>query len=339
MPRRMNMGPGPKKVFVSDCEGPITKNDNAAELAEAFVPGGDRFFKTISLYDDYLAEIVRRPNYKAGDTLRLILPFFKAFGLDDRSMIKFSRRNIEMIPQAQDMLHNVLNLMPAYIVSTSYSHYIRAVCDAIEFPVINTYSTKLELDAYGLDADEKATLKNLHRRILDLPDFIIPAGASSADVLSDKDKMTVLELDEIFWGILPGMQINRVIEEVNPIGGREKARAIREIAEIEGVGLEDIFYVGDSITDVEAFRMVKDSNGIALSFNGNDWAVREASFAITGQNALPTGWLAELFLKHGHAGFQDLTMDAVNAENAERISRLSCRVRKDVRTEKIGGLG
>jgi predicted HAD superfamily phosphohydrolase len=85
--------------------------------------------------------------------------------------------------------------------------------------------------------------------------------------------------------------------------------------------------------------MVKDSNGMALSFNGNDWAVREASFAITGQNALPIGWLAELFLKHGHTGFQDLTMDTVNAENAERISRLSCRVRKDVRTEKIGGLG
>ena len=69
-----------RRVFITDCEGPITKNDNAAELCEAFVPGGDRFFKKISLYDDYLAEVARRPGYKAGDTLRLILPFFKAMG-------------------------------------------------------------------------------------------------------------------------------------------------------------------------------------------------------------------------------------------------------------------
>ena len=66
-----------RTVFVSDCEGPITKNDNAAELAEAFIPKGHIFFSKISLYDDYLAEVVHRPGYKAGDTLRLILPFSK----------------------------------------------------------------------------------------------------------------------------------------------------------------------------------------------------------------------------------------------------------------------
>ncbi len=66
----------PKRIFISDCEGPITRNDNAAELAEAFIPKGDRFFRKISLYDDYLSEVVHRPHYKPGDTLRLILPFF-----------------------------------------------------------------------------------------------------------------------------------------------------------------------------------------------------------------------------------------------------------------------
>lgn len=115
------------RIFVTDCEGPLTKNDNAAELSDAFIPAGDRFFKTISLYDDYLAEVVRKPGYKAGDTLRLILPFFKAFGLDNRTMIRFSRKKIEMIPQADCMLREIQELMPAYIVSTSYSAYIRGL--------------------------------------------------------------------------------------------------------------------------------------------------------------------------------------------------------------------
>ena len=217
---------GPRRVFVSDCEGPITKNDNTAEICEAFLPGGDVFFRKISLYDDYLAEVVRRPGYKAGDTLKLILPFFKAFGLDNKTMIKFSRRNIEMIPQAQNMLRQVSDLMPAYIVSTSYSHYIKAVCEVMEFPFQNTYSTLLDLDAYSLRDSEKDALKDLHTRIVDLPDFAIPAGTASADALSEQDRTTLKELDTIFWEILPEMEINSIIEEVNPIGGREKARAV-----------------------------------------------------------------------------------------------------------------
>lgn len=333
------MEPNPRRIFISDCEGPITKNDNAAELAEAFIPKGDRFFSKISLYDDYLAEVVHKPGYKAGDTLRLILPFFKAFGLDDRSIMKFSRRNIEIIPQADRMLREVLDFMPAYIVSTSYSPYISAVCDAIGFPFRNTYSTHVRLDDYSLAEDEKRALKELHRHVATLPDFSIPKGASSPDDLSHEDSKTVWQLDEIFWTILPSLKIYRIVEDVNPVGGREKAAAILKILEIEDAGLEDVFYVGDSITDVEAFRMVKSAGGMALSFNGNDWAVKEASFAVTARSALPTGWLATMFADQGMEGFSDLTLSPVNPDISEQISQLSCKVRKTVRTSKIGALG
>lgn len=328
-----------RKIFISDCEGPITKNDNAAELAEAFIPKGDRFFSKISLYDDYLAEVVKKPGYKAGDTLRLILPFFKAFGLDNRSMVKFSRRNIQIIPHADCMLRDVSDILPAYIISTSYSQYIMAVCEVMGFPFMNTYSTAVNLDNYALKDDEKKTLKELHARILALPDFSLPRGAKSSEDLTGPDRKTVAELDEIFWQLLPQMEINRIIEEVSPVGGREKAAAIEKIVEIEESELRHVFYVGDSITDVEAFRLVKSAGGMALSFNGNDWAVKEASFAVTAQSALPIGWLAMMFLNQGLRGFQDLTMSGITQENVESISVFSSKVRKSVRTEKIGSLG
>jgi predicted HAD superfamily phosphohydrolase len=328
-----------RRVFITDCEGPITKNDNAAELCEAFVPGGDRFFKKISLYDDYLAEVARRPGYKAGDTLRLILPFFKAFGLDNRSMGKFSRRNIEMIPQADSMLRDLLNLMPAYIVSTSYTPYIKAVCEAISFPYRNTYATEVDLDAHVLEEPEKKSLKDIHRRILDLPDFSIPASARSAGDLAEESRRVVFELDDIFWRQLPSMNIYVLIRETNPVGGREKARAIERIVEHEDVRLQDVLYVGDSITDVDAFRLVKSAGGLAVSFNGNEWAVKEASFAVTSRTGLPIGWIASLFAQKGLEGFEDFTMSPVQPDTAARLSELSCRVRKEVRTEKIGGLG
>lgn len=328
-----------RSVFVSDCEGPITKNDNAAELAEAFIPKGHVFFSKISLYDDYLAEVVHRPGYKAGDTLRLILPFFKAFGLDNRSMIKFSRRNILMIPEAAKMLKEILGLMPAYIVSTSYSQYIMAVCDAISFPFLNTFSTAVNLDNYDLNPKERRILKEVHSQILELPDFRIPTGAMTKKDLSEADQKTIDALDEIFWNMLPSLEINRLITEVNPVGGVEKAQAIERIAEAEGIDLENVFYVGDSITDVAAFRLVKQAGGVALSFNGNDWAVKEASFAVTARNALPIGWLALLFGNYGFKGFEDLMINEITPGTVERISALSSQVRKTVRTEKIGSLG
>ncbi len=328
-----------RRVFITDCEGPVTKNDNAAELADAFIPEGSTFFAKISLYDDYLAEVARKPGYKAGDTLRLVLPFFKAFGLDNDTMIEFSGRNIDMIPQADQVLREVLQVSPAYIVSTSYSPYVRAVCSAIGFPFGNTYSTEVNLDSYALAPGEEAALKSMHAAILDLADFTIPSGAASLGDLSADGRRTVQRLDEIFWTELPKMEINRILLEVNPVGGREKARAITDIVASHAVGLHEVFYVGDSITDVEAFRLVKSAGGMALSFNGNHWAVNAASFAATSQSALAIGWLAALFFEKGVEGFKNLTMSEINPENSERIAKFSSRVRKEVRTEKIGSLG
>ena len=59
-----------KKVFITDCEGPLTLNDNAYELADEFIEDGGKLFKIISRFDDYLVEDVKLENYHAGDTLK-----------------------------------------------------------------------------------------------------------------------------------------------------------------------------------------------------------------------------------------------------------------------------
>ena len=44
------------RVFVTDCEGPVSLNDNAYEAAATFIPDGDRFFRKVSEFDDILAD-------------------------------------------------------------------------------------------------------------------------------------------------------------------------------------------------------------------------------------------------------------------------------------------
>jgi hypothetical protein len=83
-------GPAAHRIYVTDCEGPLTRNDNAQEIAERFIPDGAELFARLSKYDDFLADVVCKPGYNAGDTLRLLPPFLKAFAVTDEDVEAFS---------------------------------------------------------------------------------------------------------------------------------------------------------------------------------------------------------------------------------------------------------
>jgi predicted HAD superfamily phosphohydrolase len=57
------------------------------------------------------------------------------------------------------------------------------------------------------------------------------------------------------------MFVGKFLTDVVTVGGEQKAEAIRDIAKRLGVALEDVMYVGDSITDIEAFKLVRDNGG------------------------------------------------------------------------------
>lgn len=357
-------------MYISDCEGPISKNDNAFELTAYFVPNGAHIFTVISKYDDVIADVLKRCGYKAGDTLKLILPFLKAYGITDRKMRVFSAKNLVLIPKVKEALGFIREVTDAYIVSTSYEHYIKALCRAINFPFENAYCTKVEIDKYTLKEREKKRLKELAAEIAKMPIIEIPSGAKTLEDFPEKYKQVIQRLDEIFWDEIAKMEIGKLFNEVNPIGGREKAEAVKQIIEQLDLSLSDTAYVGDSITDVEAFRMVRREGGLTISFNGNEYAVREAEIAIMAENALITAVLAETFCKYDREGVLKLveawsnnslktleispkiknmffeaysvrlpTVEIVKKENMERLIKESTSFRKSVRGEAIGRLG
>ncbi|MBC7097344.1 MAG: hypothetical protein H5T39_06630, partial [Methanobacteriales archaeon] len=147
-----------RKLFVTDCEGPISLNDNAFELASHFIPDGDKFFAAVSRYDDILAYEIKRPGYNAGDTLKLITPFLKAYNVTNDKIVEFSRENINLVPWARQLLQRIREFMPSYIISTSYKQYIEALCNLINFPLENTYYTSLDIDSHELPEDEREKL-------------------------------------------------------------------------------------------------------------------------------------------------------------------------------------
>lgn len=358
------------RIFVSDCEGPISKNDNAFELSSNIVPDGDRFFAIVSKYDDVLADVVKKRGYKAGDTLRLILPFLKAYGATNKKIEDFSAQNVLLVPGAKNTLTFVRQLMTSFIVSTSYEQYISALCALTGFPFENTYCTRLDLDKYVTSTGETKRLKELGKEIAALSMITIPKNATSVNDFSRRDQKTVERLDEIFWQELSNMESGKMLTDVNPVGGTQKARAVEDIIKKMDCSLDHVMYVGDSITDTQALKLVKEDGGLAVSFNGNDYSVREADVVVLSGHTIVTSVLAETFSRTGKEGTLRLVnewgssglekycavpelrkqiskafsegfpqVEQVTSSNMERLMRESSVFRKTVRGEAIGKLG
>lgn len=340
-----------RKLFVTDCEGPISLNDNAFELASHFIPDGDRFFAAVSRYDDILAYEIKRPGYNAGDTLKLITPFLKAYNVTNDKIVEFSKENISLVPWARQLLQRVQGFMPSYIISTSYMQYIEALCKLINFPLENTYYTKLDIDSHELPEDERQKLFQFKDMIVEGADFET--------------------MDRIFFKEIPRMRIGKLLEDVKTVGGEGKRLALKEILEKEKLPIKSTLYIGDSITDVEPLRYTR-GRGLAVSFNGNHYAVKEADIIIIAENALPIGLIADLHSRFG----RDYIIEFVKAytrdperalenfrishnileefmetfkekfprmlipdDNIKEITEESLQMRKRVRGEAIGGLG
>lgn len=358
------------RMFVSDCEGPISKNDNAFELTARFIPEGGKLFANISRYDDVLAEVLRRPGYSAGSTLKLVLPFFKAYGITDMQMGEFSAKNIVLIANSKDTLRHLQDMADVFIVSTSYEHYIRALCKAVEFPYENTYCTKVSLDKYPITRQEEKSLKEIAQEIVQMRLIEIPTAARAMQDFSRADQAVIQRLDEIFWNEIPKMSAGKLLTDVVTVGGEQKAEAVRDAAKRLGVRLEDVMYVGDSITDVEVFKLVRENGGLAVSFNGNGYAVRNAEVAVLSESNLVTAVVADLFFRLGKAQAlkviwywckSAIEMSGVNlhllnqlfalyprvlpqvqiitAQNMEALVKESSEFRKKVRGIAIGRLG
>lgn len=349
-------------LYVTDCEGPVTLNDNAFELSTHFLQEGEALFRRLSRYDDLLADVLRRPGYRSGDTLRIILPFFKAYGLTDEKIRSFSEKNLLFTPGAPEVLANLSQRLPVFIISTSYQPYVVALCKALNFPLERAYFTSLSLDRYTLPKPEEQRLKEIAAEIVSWPEENFFLEEKEGSLLPELTEI-IASLDRVFWEELPRLKIGECLQEVRPVGGKEKVAALKEILDKQGADVAEVMYVGDSITDQDALRFVREGGGMSVSFNGNRYALAVAEVACIASRADVLQVLGEAFAHTCAQGVRKLVaagtssleeklsprfskeretflrVEPVTEKNREELIRLSEGMRKALRGEKIGTLG
>jgi energy-converting hydrogenase A subunit R len=180
----------------------------------------------------------------------------------------------------------------------------------------------------------------------------------------------IQRLDEIFWQEIPKMTVGKVLTEVRTVGGEQKAEAILDATNKLGTKISEVMYIGDSITDIEAFKLVRKFGGLAVSFNGNGYAVRNADVAVMAEGNLVTAVLADRFcrlgkeqalkvlsywcksaieqsgvsvalLKQLYALYPGVLprVELVTLRNVDVLVKESCEFRKNVRGVAVGRLG
>ena len=337
-----------KKVFITDCEGPLTLNDNAYELADEFIDDGGKLFKIISRFDDYLVDDVKLENYHAGDTLKLIVPFYKLAGLTNEKMIKFSRENIYLVDGSDDTLRFANELIDSFIVSTSYGQYIEALCNYIDFPFQNTYHTQLDIgwatnfNQFDKKSDNVSSTSNNSQTIVGdkSPKFIeeLKKVEEFRKIIlehGDESEDDFNVLYDIFFNEFPKLEINKYIESVKTVGGKGKQIAVEDIVEKLDLGQGSIIYMGDSITDVEPLQYARDNGGLSVSFNGNEYPLNVAEIAVISDHTIVSSILIDLhsrfdkeyvldFIreysqKGPNAAFEDFEVDYSLIEEFEKV--------------------
>jgi energy-converting hydrogenase A subunit R len=205
----------------------------------------------------------------------------------------------------------------------------------------SVYCTRLSFDGYHMGDEEKQAVMEYFRRFLDLP----PISWDDAGGLDDASARVIRVLKDFFFRILPSMPVWRWVEPVSPIGGEGKAQAVTHIVTGGAISMEDVIYVGDSITDAAALELVRREGGLSVSFNGNRYAVTSAEYSVVARSASVLGTIAEAFREGGKSriragdygdGAQVFKKDSTDPAH---VIALSERARKEVRGRAIGDLG
>ena len=380
-------------LIILDNEGVQTLNDNAQEsMVEAakryrywkqvaseiiIVPTekeegmtlgeiiGTRFFQRTSNIDDIWGDFGKiadiDPTYSSGHTLKVILPFLRALGVNSQWMRDFAYRSLRLMP-------NIINVLPVldekYIVrmvSTSYEFFIQAFCQATGFDFAKTDCTFVpKFDEIPVTTKERRLLLRFMKEVAAMPmiEYDEKTGEVKPEHQGYYDRFT-----NFVWHTLYNMPIGELLRIIHPVGQAQKREAVeRKIQELQ-MPLEKIMGVGDSQTDVKWAQLLQ-GKGLVMMFNAKGKVCRYSDIMYIGDNSESIEEVADLFAEGGreavlakytlpepirgpergllkslgYAAEGGGLLVVPTEENIETLEKMSVQKRKEVRGVHIGDL-
>jgi energy-converting hydrogenase A subunit R len=328
------------KFICFDLEGPLAPQDNAYELMKLF-PNGDRIFEVISRYDDLLT-LEEKEGYEPGDTLALIVPFLILHNISEANISALAAQ-ASLTGGAQKLISQLqYSGWRIFCISTSYEQYATHITQKLGIYAHNIACTPFPLNKL------RATLGQEDLKLLQQTEQDILKMRPVAD-----DKRIKQSLDKFFWQRIPATNLGTAISQVKPVGGRRKVAALTRFAEAYEQPLSNWVVVGDSITDFRMLEAVEEAKGLAIVFNGNEYALPYATMSLASTLITDLIEVVETWQKDQRGGVEKLVRQKEKAggagdrgyfhwlsgrKNIDEVIKIHKRIRKLVR-EEAGKLG
>lgn len=350
------------KQFICSCWGFLTRNNGTRDIIDRFVRNGGHFYDVVSRYDSLCTYVLNRDISSLGHTMKITAPFLKAFGATDLQMHNASAETLELMPEAGTTMRYALNVMSTFITTSLYEHDVMNICDSLDIPMGNINCTELSLDAQDMSRHDARALRDAASIVTSLR---IPKTEYLLDVPMELDPLDVKILktmDDLAAELMAMESASSMMRSMTSVGSNDKAYALLEIRRKTSIDLDGTAYIGSDTSDYQSMELVKESGGLALSFNGADFAVRGSNVAILSNDCTVAGVLLQEFYNGGIEAVLDLVNNwdrkslkkgsysdphlmeamlaanpkklpevvAVNRQNVEEISKKSTAYRKRI---------
>jgi energy-converting hydrogenase A subunit R len=269
-------------------------------------PKGDRVFEVLSRYDDLLT-LEERADYEPGDTLALILPFLILHRITDKEIVDLAIK-ATFVAGAEKLISRLQSRsFKVFCITTTYEPYAMHLTHKLEIFAQNLACTTLPFKKLQMNLvkDEFLLLRRTEETILALTP------------VTDDEKIKKT-LDEFYWKTLPATSLGELMSEVKPMGGRRKLAALNRFAEKYAQPLSGWVVVGDSITDFRMLAAVNEAGGLAIAFNGNEYALPYATIGLAAKSIYPLAEVLEAWQKGQRKAVERLVKDREKAGSDEK---------------------
>lgn len=312
------LGLFPDRMLITNLSGFILRNNTLRDVCARFIRNGEHFYDVVMRYDSLTAYVLGRDEATAGNTVKWVMPFLKANGASDYLLKKAYSETMQLMPGAEDALRYISRLLPTHVSTSLYEHAWIDLAERIDAPLCDVFCSKVDMDHMEFGRSDARRVREICERIASLK---IPRTVYELNVpmeVNEKDVRIIRTMDDILKEEIPGLPAMGFMESVNAVTSHRKAYQLLDIRKQSSIDLDSTMYIGGEDTDYQCLDLVRDAGGVALSFNGTDFAVRGCNIAILSKDATVGAVFASLFNDRGIEAILDL------AENWNRNYLKNC---------------
>jgi energy-converting hydrogenase A subunit R len=297
--------------FICGCHGFLTPNNSTRDLCARYMRDGGRVFDVLTAYETVAAIDIRADREDGNGIVKMLVPLLRANGVTDHSAYTFFKENLNLMPGAEHAMHYIRDLEPCFINTEALDHQMMNVTDLLGIPMTNVNCSQAAFDSVDIGRREGKELRDFTARLARMDPNVILSGDEGLSV------RMVGEIDAMIADRLPKMDFFEDLSHVVSIGANEKSYTLLEIRNQTNIEFNSTFYVGSGPSDHLAMDIVKDTGGLAVSFNGCREAVWNADIAIMSRDSTVIALLAAEFYDSGMESVHSL-IDGWGAESLRK---------------------